>query len=218
MKAIELFELQIRRIDSLVGIHKTSFPKGRPNSEGGAGDLLRMVIVFAVAALDAYIHMRVIECVSKIMDRYKRLPEQCANFVVKLFKDEDRARELIKIALKSDPKRTLLGALQRSLVVQTFQKPDQISLAFKMMEITEPWQKIDRSINVRTGPKRKGRKESSRIFISKLVRRRDDIVHEGDFYISNRSQGKVKKIQRSEVIVQLKKLQRIVESIEKMVR
>ena len=85
-----------------------------------------------------------------------------------------------------------------------------------MMEISDPWQKIDRSINVRTGPKRKGRKESSRIFISKLVQRRDDIVHEGDFYISNRSQGKVKKVHRYEVIVQLRKLQRIVEIIEKI--
>lgn len=214
MKAIELFELQIERTKNLLDAHKKAYPKGRPASEGELGDLLRMVVVFAVAALDAYLHMRIIERVSEIMDMTKRFPEACVNRICKPVKQDNRERELIEIALKANPQKTLLGKLQRSLTIETFQKPEQIDVAFKMMEISDPWNKIDKQVNLKRGPKRKGRKETARKIVAELVKRRDDIVHEGDFYVYKKHHGNVKKIQRSKVAGQLKKLQRIVESIE----
>lgn len=216
MKAIDLFQSQLTRTIKLLDIHKSSYPKGRPVKEGEAADLLRMVVVFAVAALDAYMHIRIVECVSRIMNKYKRLPEKCVNLICGKFKQAEQGRELIKIALKRSPGKALLGMLRRDLAFETLQKPEQINSAFEMMEISDPWNRIAKLVNLKRGPKRKGRKESARKCILELVRRRDDIVHEGDVYIGRKHHGKVKEIQRSEVKNNLTKLQRIVEAIEKI--
>lgn len=156
MKAIELFELNIKRVSALLDVHKRTYPKGRPVAEGEAADLLRAVIVFEIAALDAYVHKKVMEVVTKIIQDKKRIPEKCVDLITKQFKESDRSRHLLNIAIHDRPERQILKLFEKSLSLQTFQKPEQIQNAFEMMEIKEGWGQIKRSMQPKKGRRKKG--------------------------------------------------------------
>lgn len=214
MKAIELFELNIKRVSALLDVHKRTYPKGRPVAEGEAADLLRAVIVFEIAALDAYVHKKVMEVVTKIIQDKKRIPEKCVDLITKQFKESDRSRHLLNIAIHDRPERQILKLFEKSLSLQTFQKPEQIQNAFEMMEIKEGWGQIKRSMQPKKGRRKKGRGYDHKKFLLELVERRDDIVHEGDMYLGKKHHSKLKSISRSEVSEGLARLQRIVEALE----
>lgn len=218
MKAIELFQLNIQRVDRLLDVHRRSYPRGRPASDGEADDLLRSAVVFAVSALDAYLHMRVTQVVDEIIFKKKHVPESCSHQLESRYKEGDRTRELLKIAIASNPRKDIVRLLEKSLSVVTFQKPEQIERALKFMEVTNPWRTLDKSLISNRGRKRKGKKQSCKTFLGDLSRRRDDIVHEGDVYISKKYHGKLKPITRTSVIGSVTKLKKLVVGIEKISR
>jgi hypothetical protein len=214
MNAIELFTINVQRAEDLLKVHKMSFPRGRPVSTGEPADLLRAIVVFEVAALDSYIHKKIVDVVDGILNREKRLPDRCVSHITRSIKQNELSRELMKLALHTKPMREILKRLEKSLAVQTFQKPEQIEEAFQMMEIRDPWTKIDQLVKPRRGRKKKGRKPQSRLFISKIAERRNAIVHEGDIYLGKKYHGKPRPIARSDVERGSDKLKRIVEAIE----
>jgi hypothetical protein len=216
VNAIELFEQSFSRAEALLHVHKNAYPKGRPTAQGEAADLLRAIIVFEVAALDSYIHKRIMEKVKNIIKSKRRLPHACIPLVTRSQKQNEIPQDLIGIALSKKPENEILKRLRRGLYLQTFQKPDKIDEAFKMMELKSPWAQINKLVRPKRGPKKKGRKQDSRKFIADLVERRDDIVHEGDVYVGKKFHGKLKKISRTEVANGLQSLKRIVEAMEKI--
>lgn len=216
MRAIELFELNIRRSEELLGLHKDTFPVGRPAASGVTADLLRAVIVFMVATLDAYIHKRTIEVIAKIIHLKKRVPEKCVERIVGKFKDKDGYRELMNLVIQKDPTKRLVNFLEESIGSMTFQKPEQIKSAFEMMEIRDGWRQVNKFLSVKPGRKKKGRKVDVAGVLTTLAERRDSIVHKNDVYYSNKYHGKIRRITRKEVSNNLETLRGVVYAIEKI--
>jgi len=216
MRAIELFEINIQRSEELLKLHEDSFRLGRPVSEGVPADLLRAVIVFMVASMDAYVSKRTVEVLKKFLYIKKRVPEKCVVLITKKFKDKDGYREILNLAVQKNPENKILHKVEESLQFMTFQKPDQIDIVFEMGECKEPWKGVARFLRPVYGRKRKGRKQEAKSFLLYLTKRRDEIVHKNDMYISNKYHGKIKHISRKEVRDDLTKLRKIVYAIEKI--
>lgn len=216
MKAIEQFTINIQRAEELLNFHKTNYPKGRPVSKGVPADLLRAVVVFTVAALDAYMGKRIIEVVSKTIIQHHKISDKCVSRITKKLKDVDTARVLVNIAIQSKPDRKIISLLQESLQSETFQKPDQLEGAFQMMGIKDGWTKIKSLTSRGRGPRRMGRRPDVKKAIQGLGERRDDIVHESDMYFSDKHQGKLKPISRTKIGTELKTLKRVVLAIDKI--
>lgn len=216
MKAIELFQLNIQRAEKLLDIHKKAHAKGRPTSGDEADDLLRAVVVFSISALDAYLHMRVAQVVNEIIYKKKRIPEKSIGYIEKTIKEEDRSRELLKIAISLHPNQKIIQLLKKSLAVVTFQKSEQIQKAFAIMDVKNPWKRLDKFLIPKKGRRKKGKRQSCRTFFDEISNRRDDIVHEGDVYISPKYHGKLKVIRRTWVNDSVEKLKRIIIGIEEI--
>lgn len=219
MKAIELFQVNIQRATELLDIHKKSFPRGRPASTGPAADLLRATIVFGLAALDAYVHKRIIEVVKKILQQKNKVPEKCVAFVVRSLKEKEdmgKYRAVLNLAVQKDPSAKILGLLESSLSIRTFQKPEQIKLAFEMMDIKDGWKQINKLVKLKRGRKKRGRSPDTMKFLLELANRRDAIVHKSDMYTSTKYHGKIKLISRRVVKESLHKLHRIILATDKI--
>jgi hypothetical protein len=216
MKAIELFEVNIQRSEALLKLHKDSFPIGRPISEGPPADLLRAIIVFEIAALDAYVHKRIIEVLKRFMFIKKVIPEKSISVITKKFKDRDGYREILNLAIQKNPENKILHLAEDSLSFMTFQKPNDIILLFDLINIKNAWKEIDKFLIPSVGRKKKGRKQEAKGILLSLSLRRDEIVHKNDMYVSNKYHGKIKPIGRKEVADSLGRLRRIVFAIEKI--
>ncbi len=215
MKAIDLFRINYQRAEELLNTHKNAFPRGRPSTKGAGDDLLRSVVVFAAAALDAYLSMRVIQVTKEICFRKNRFPEMAVDYFEK--KHGDKAiRNLLNIAVSNDPLKYLMKSLEKSIMGTTFQSPEQVTKALSIMEITDPWLKLDKEIIPTRGVKKKGKKPTCKVFLSEFIDRRNDIVHGGDVYISDKYHGKLKPINRVWVDQSIKKLEKMVLGIEKI--
>jgi hypothetical protein len=216
MKAIEIFEKNINRSLDLLEVHKQAYRRGRPVSGGESDDLLRSSMVFGMAALDSYFRKRTMEVVLNIITKEKRIPEPCVELITKTIKKDNALRTLINIALQDRPHKIIMRLFERSLAKKTFQKPDDINEAFEMMNLVDGWKDINKAVNIKPGPKRKGRKPDTKKIILDIAQRRDAIVHEGDLYLSDKHHGKVKIITRTEVENGLRMLKRIIEAAEKI--
>jgi hypothetical protein len=216
MKAIELFKINIQRTQELLDMHRQKYPRGRPASEGPQADLLRAVIVFEVAALDAYIHKRTIESVKTIMHYKKRVPESCVNIVETKFKEKDGYRELLNISLQKDPETRVVHLVEEALQAKSYQKPKIIETAFKMAEIKEPWKKINKILRFNRGPRGNRHRPGAQKILSDLADRRDEIVHRNDMFISKKHHGKIRPISRRQVNESFGALRKIVFAIEKV--
>jgi len=216
MRAIELFNLNILRAEKLIDLHKRAFKRGRPVAEGEAADLLRSAIVFAEAALDTYIHVRTVEVTMKIIFKGKKVPHAVAQLIASPIKESDRSKALLNIAVAKNPESEIRKLLRKQLSYQTFQAPKDLDEAFRMMEIGDSWKKLDKFLTNRPGPKKQGKKQTTKIFLLNLSERRNDIVHRGDMYINKKYHGKYQIISRSQVADSLVKLKKIVFGIEQI--
>ncbi|MEK7644931.1 MAG: HEPN domain-containing protein [Patescibacteria group bacterium] len=214
MRAIEFFILNIQRSEELLKLHEEKFPIGRPASKGVTADLLRAVIVFTVAALDAYIHKRTIEIITKIIHHKKRVPERCVERIRGKFKDKDGYKELTNLIIQKDPTKRLINFLEESLGSVTFQKPESIQMAFSMMEINDGWKQVNKFLSIKPGRKKKGRRADVRGIVATMAERRDSIVHRNDVYYGNKHHGKVRPITRKEVRDNLETFRAVVYAIE----
>ena len=214
MRAIELFEINIQRSEKLLKLHKDFYPLGRPASEDAPAELLRAVIVFMVAAMDAYISKRTIEVLRKFIYHKGKVPEKCTSLITKKYKEKDGYRELLNIAVQKNSGTKIIHKVEESIQFMTFQKPDQVEIVFSMGEVADPWNKVDKLVN--KGSRKKGRKQNVVRFLQALTKRRDEIVHNNDMYMSNKHHGKIKSISRKQVEEDLKKLRKIVFSIEQI--
>lgn len=216
MKAIEQFKINIQRAKELLVIHKASYPRGRPVAKGPAADLLRAVIVFSVAALDAYISKRIIEVVSQRMQKDRKISDKCVDYIIGNYKDKDANRILVSIAIQEKPYKKILNLFAIGIQRKTFQKPKELEDAFRMMDInvTEMWQKINKKIKPIKGPKRRGRRPLAEGILSNLAKRRDSIVHECDMYFGKKHNSKLKPISRATVARDVNSLDRIIIAID----
>jgi hypothetical protein len=216
MEAIKQFNINIGRASELLEIHKKNYPKGRPESKGPPSDLLRAVIVFAVAALDAYIGKRIIEVVGKNIINNQKVSDKCLDYIFDANnKPKDVGRILVNIAINKKPDKVILNRIAKSIKQKTFQKTEELDEAFKIMGIEkDAWSKINNLIHSKRGRRQRGRRRSAENIINNLAKRRNAIVHESDMYLNNKHHGKIRPISRKPVEKDIELLKRIVNAIE----
>lgn len=153
----------------------------RPTSQLNTRWLLRAAVVFAVSALDRYFHDKIKYRVGRL--RLSALPTQLVRLEVPLGDLEKwhRARR------KGNVLRNWVTA---RLATRSLQSPPEIADALKLVGINF-WSSIAGSSASAASTKRD---------LNELIRRRNQIVHEGDRQQSRRSGKKLRPIGRKRVV------------------
>lgn len=218
MKAIELFNKNMERCNSLIELHRAAIPKGRQVAHGEPADILRAGVVLCVAALDSYFRKRTVEVVENNVNSHQKVSQKCADIIASQFPKETRNYNLLSFLASQKPHKELAKLVKRSIAQSTFQNPEELTRALDIMGIDKPWVKINRMMSRGRGRGRRGRFYDCRRFIRDFVKRRNDIVHESDMYLSKRSHSKLKPITRSFVQKAINKMENFIELVEQVTR
>jgi len=137
----------------------------------------------AVAALDTYMHRLIVERVYT----HERLPGALARLDVPFDPVLDWADES-GVAARSDPHNSrprvaVKRQLRDRLLRETFQHYDDVSRALGMAGLSGKWDEIGQQFSPTLSPKAIRRR------LNRVVRRRNQIVHEGDYKRQERPQG-----------------------------
>lgn len=147
-----------------------------------AGDLRRLSVVMAVAALDAYMH-RVI--VGRVYE-HAVLPGKLANltfpFAFALEQADDVAQAARADPYNNRPRVGLKRALRDRLLRETYQRYEDVSAALGMAGLGGNWEKIGQRLATPLTP------NEIRERLNGIVDRRNQIVHEGDYERLDRPQ------------------------------
>lgn len=158
--------------------------------------VLRAGIVFVVSALDTYFHDKVKYRVGR--SSLKNLPPALAKFEIPLgdltkWDDAKRKGNMIR------------NWITRYLSTRPLQSPQAIADALKLASISALWDTIE--------PDTTQRKALLKQF-DELVRRRNQIAHEGDREQSRRSGKKLRRITRDQLIAAIKFANDLVNKVE----
>lgn len=189
-----LFDLNIESAEDLLALYDGIKSLG---SRLDISWLLRASIVFAVSALDAYFHDKVKYRVGKV--DLKHMPEPLAKFQIPL-------RELAKWESARRKRNVLRNWVTGHLSTRPLQRQEDISSALKLVGIDSVWAKIEPDT-----PKRDAMLEK----MARIIRRRNQIAHEGDRESSRRSGKKLRGIKKPEVEDSIKFIKGLVKRIEK---
>jgi hypothetical protein len=140
-------------------------------------DLKRSSLVYAVAALDTYLHQLVYKEISNVRSAGE-LPSSLARFEIP-FGDIATLADAVVDNQRRTPKKRIRpwvkakNALLQELLKDTFQNFDQVSRALSMTGMKRPWEAIGNSIGMTP--------DQIRERLRSITNRRNQIVHEGDF-------------------------------------
>lgn len=179
MKAITAFSNAISRSNGLLDLHRTSFPRGRPPETGEPPDILRAVVVFAVGAVDSYVHDKISENIMKVV---KHCGEQNKCFppnLIGLLKEQMPIERAISLIFRKRPDEEIRKVVKKYLSERTYQNPEKIEEGLKLLGVKNPWNSIRQQLSLSSI-------EKAKEFISSYVKRRNQIVHEGDLFTSKR--------------------------------
>lgn len=175
MKAHEAFRETIKRARAFAELHEELCPVGKPRHE--YADILRAAVVFAVSAMDAYLHDKILEKVTPLV--IARKGKQLPGKLVEIIKDEATHERLLEIIFEERPPAHLATLVRKHISDLTFQNAGKIEGALKVLGLDDVWYQVGTRLGVG--------KEKARGFVQAYVDRRHAIVHEGDL-------GKAKKI------------------------
>jgi len=172
---------KIERVDSkdvVLIIRDNSNLTRKDFSSDALRDLLRASLVMAVSAMDAYFHAKVLRYV--VVHSKSRKPSK------RLLNERITVRDFIEGQRKERSFTALRAAIERNLSYQSLQHPDNIADALNLIGVSDFWGRVAKKL----GKSKDGlRKE-----ISSIVRRRNQIAHEGDLCQSARSRNKSRTI------------------------
>lgn len=189
MKAYDAFKLTLARAQSLVDLHEKSFPKGRPPESGEPPDLLRAAVVFAVAALDSYMHDKIAENVVRIVSCCGRKGGGFPGNLLEALKSGLSLEKSLVLIYRKRPDHEIKRIMEQYLSERTFQDPGKIEAALKYIGLSDLWEPLRLRLHLTS-------KEKCRKFLVHYVKRRHCIVHEGDVYKSKKHHHKLKAISR----------------------
>lgn len=184
-------------------------------------DLRRMAVVQAVAAIDSYMHALVLNRLSEIRQS-SDLPKVLAQLDIP-FGDLvdladgwlDHQREQTELIKKKKPltqKRPWVRIkknLQKRILKETFQSYEQIGTALAMSGVKNGWTKISKELG--QTPKQ------IQTRLNVLVRRRNQIVHEGDIQRQSRPQKlRFNDVNHREIERQVDQVEALINAIEKV--
>lgn len=127
-------------------------------------DLLRAALVMAVSAMDAYFHAKVLQYVVK-RSKQVTVPARLLNHRILV-------SDFIVGTKKERSNSALRAAIERYLSHQTLQDPNKIASALSLIGVSDFWEAVAREL----GQDREMLKSN----IGKIVKRRNQIAHEGD--------------------------------------
>lgn len=146
-------------------------------------DMRRLSVVMAVAALDTYMHRLILERAYS----HERLPKELARLdigFVHLLEQADATGSAARSApYKPRPRVGVKRLLRDRLLRETFQTYEAVSRALRMAGRSKDWA----AIGVRMSPERTP--EDIRERLNEIVKRRNQIVHEGDYARLEKPQG-----------------------------
>lgn len=178
-------------------------------------ELLRAALTCAVSASDRYFHDLISSHVLTLLAKpYDQIPNSLARFEMTLIDAEislKKALETEKGKRKATRPRTILkerfcDALHR----ETFQTFQQIGRAFGMLGLKDTWRKVAKTMNCTV--------EDIKAGLTKIVRRRNQIVHEGDMMREARPRAvKLNDIRSGDVKRYIKWLASLVKAVSEVV-
>jgi hypothetical protein len=147
------------------------------------GDMRRLSVVMAVAALDTYMHRLIIERVYTHAELPRGLAKLDIPFVELLAQADDSAVAARSTPHNSRPRVAVKRQLRDRLLRETFQRYEHVSQALAMAGRSGGWDDIGRHMVPPMAP------EKIRTRLNEIVMRRNQIVHEGDYRRLERPQG-----------------------------
>lgn len=186
------------RADSVI-THAQTLPTGLLRE-----DLFRLAHAYAVAGLDTYMHV----AIGRI--ELNKIPAALGKLDVPFSDLIDLADSTVKNrGKKTRPKVKARHALQRRLFTETFQSPKKIEDGFLMLGHRNAFHKIQQHIQPQMS------KNDIRTNLSRVVSRRNAIVHEGDIARQQRPQViKRQLVDESQIIADITWIRSLVVAID----
>lgn len=142
-----------------------------------AEDMLRSALAFSVAALDTYLHWAIADAPLS-----GTLPSALASLDVPLIDMISLSEAVVANRQRIRPKVRVRNTIERVILGHTFQSPKGVGDALLMLGKRNAFTKISGTISpAQTAQEIKDR-------LGKIVRRRNQVVHEGDMQRQSRPQ------------------------------
>jgi len=181
-KAFAKFKKTIARCSDLISTYETLHQHNQ-NYQGAPvpKDIVRAAVVLAVAALDAYATDAFAEKLVPYLKRYK--PHQSlVDLLHQAGLDTKEALTLITMERPLRRIRTLINNHYSTYTTQRFDVIDKLFLPYRLKNITQ-------------NAEAKSGKKSLQTSVEKLIARRHEIVHDGDY----NGHGKIKDIDAGQI-------------------
>ena len=162
--AIDQFNISIRRVRDMIAIHNSI--KAQATTVLDLSDILRAALVLSVSALDYYIHEIVRIGMLEIYQNQRLEPLAFSRFQISL----GSARQ--QINSESNGNSWLESEIRERHGYKSFQKPDNIADAIRLISDKKLWEEVSRQMN---RPAREIKQQ-----LSLIVDRRNKIAHEAD--------------------------------------
>lgn len=190
----------IKRCESLVDAYKQLQAIDQANGIAvpTPKDIVRGAVVLAVAALDTYVTDAFSEKLVPYLQKYKP-DEELIDLLYKSGLDTREALVLLGMERPYRRIRTLIENYYGSYTTQKFDVIDQIFKPYRLANITE-------------NAARKSKKTSIKMSVGKLVERRHEIAHAGDY---NRH-GRINDIDEEQIAKRIKHLELLVSNMDEI--
>lgn len=198
-RPIEIYNLHIvelKKLDDIFQYNSKVLTTGIDIS-----GLLRAEIVFAVSALDQYIHSVVL---LRTMDILTRGEESTLSFN-KLSLGLDVVNMVLKTENTADAFPIIEQTIAHSLSWKSFQQPDKIAEALRIICDKKIWDEVSALMGVPA--------KDIRERLQLIVKRRDSIAHEADFDVVNQCQYPINRPEVKESINFLIEIVYMIDSI-----
>ncbi len=192
----------INRVDSkdaVIVLRDGATAKEEDFSSESMQDVLRASLVMAVSAMDAYFHAKIVQHVVK--HSRKTNPSN------KLLNERILVKDFIEGRRKAHTNAALRAAIERKLSYQSLQQPSQVAEALGLIGVSDFWKGVAQRLNQRA--------DTLRTSLAKVVKRRNQIAHEGDLSQSRRARNKGRAITHKDVEGDVALIKKIVEAAEK---
>lgn len=147
------------------------------------GDMRRLGVVMAVAALDTYMHRLIVERVYEHEELPGGLARLDISFATLLAQADEAGRRARRNPHNSRPRVSVKRELRDRLLRETFQRQQDVSRALGMAGRSGNWD----AISQRLTPPRSSADVRNRL--NRIVDRRNQVVHEGDYQRLERPRG-----------------------------
>jgi hypothetical protein len=208
MEAIAAFREGVKRADGLLTTHRKSFPRGRPPSLPEADDVLRAAVVFAVSALDSYMHDKILENVVQLIQHYARKGGQgIPGGVLEILRKELPLEKCLALLHRKRPDEELRRILVIALSDRTYQDAGQIQHGLKLLGIDDIWEHVRKRLKLTT-------KDAAKTYLQPYIDRRHRIVHEADLFKTKKNRHQPRPISRTYAEDCVKKVKAFVSALD----